>query len=343
MCWTFVRHVSSLFYRVICVLTDLICSIAGSETTAITISYTLFELARRPDVALRLRRELDEAMPDPSKLPDISRLQEMEYLNAVIREGKAWPFLLSEYTSNYNALALRIYTSGPSPLERVAPGHSIGHNTASKAFTLLGYEIPEGTVIATQAWSSHRRPEVFWRPDVFMPKRWLLYKEFGVGRETPVGKMREDERARKKDKEGDQGSPTPTIVEGGSSVEDELEADEKVESPSPTVKKIAEPIPIALPSLPFLTHKPPRRSLESEHSEMLAHMFPFGVGPRSCGGQNLAMLVIRSAVASLVRNFDVEIPEEIGEREMERRMEIKDAFVIFPAAMECRLVFVPRG
>ena len=57
---------------------------------------------------------------------------------------------------------------------------------------------------------------------------------------------------------------------------------------------------------------------------MTQHLMPFGVGTRTCGGQNLAQIVLRVVLASLIANFDV----SADRRETnESTMEIKDAFV----------------
>lgn len=37
----------------------------------------------------------------------------------------------------------------------------------------MGFEVPAGTIVATQAWSMHRNPAIFPSPDTFMPERWL--------------------------------------------------------------------------------------------------------------------------------------------------------------------------
>ncbi|KAF8967495.1 cytochrome P450 [Flammula alnicola] len=73
-------------------------------------------------------------------------------------------------------------------------------------------------------------------------------------------------------------------------------------------------------------------------ARMTAYMMPFGTGARICGGQNLAQMMLKLAVAAFVKNFDIVAPPETNERSMD----IKDSFVIFPAAMECKLMFVPR-
>ncbi|KAH7887261.1 cytochrome P450 [Phlebopus sp. FC_14] len=74
-------------------------------------------------------------------------------------------------------------------------------------------------------------------------------------------------------------------------------------------------------------------------AKMSQYLMPFGTGPRICGGQNLAQMMLRIAVAAVVRNFSIVAAPETNERSME----IKDAFVIFPAASECKLAFHPRN
>jgi cytochrome P450 len=37
----------------------------------------------------------------------------------------------------------------------------------------MGYALPPGTIVATQAWSVHRNPAVFPSPETFLPERWL--------------------------------------------------------------------------------------------------------------------------------------------------------------------------
>jgi hypothetical protein len=94
---------------------------------------------------------------------------------------------------------------------------------------------------------------------------------------------------------------------------------------------------------------------------MHQHLVPFGVGTRQCGGQNLAQGVLRIVVAAVVRRFEprADVRETNG-----RGMAMCDAFVsvsfgfafgcmwiltlcgmqvLFPAAKECKLSFVPRA
>ncbi|KXN88975.1 hypothetical protein AN958_06437 [Leucoagaricus sp. SymC.cos] len=209
--------------------------IAGSDTSSISLSYFFWELSRRPDILKKLQIEIDEVMADSRAIPDILVLQELPYLNAFIKEG------------------LRVYTAAPSLLERVVPNSTAKNGARDEIFDLMGYALPPGTVVSTQAWSMHRDPSVFPSPDAFLPERWL-------------------------------------------------------------------------------------ECSQTELTNMNQHMMPFGTGTRVCGGQNLAQVVLRVALAGVVKNFTIAAPAETNERSME----IKDSFVIFPAAMECKLIFLPR-
>ncbi|KAF9035857.1 cytochrome P450 [Panaeolus papilionaceus] len=211
---------------------------AGTDTTSTTITYLFWELSRRPDIMKKLQAELDEAVPDAKILPDLSVLQELPFLSAFLKEG------------------LRLYTAVPSLLERVVPTSSPKNAPSDEFFDLMGYALPPGTIVGTQAWSMHRDATVFPSPNTFSPERWIE---------------------------------------------------------SPTVTK--------------------------EHlATMSAHMMPFGTGTKVCGGQTLAHMMLRIAVAAFVRNFDISSPPETTDASMD----IMDSFVIFPSAMECKLVFTPR-
>lgn len=211
--------------------------IAGSDTTSTSLSYFFWELSRRADIMKKLQAELDEAMTDIGTIPSLSVLQELPYLNAFINEG------------------LRLYSSVPSLLERVVPASTSKKGLSDEVFDLMGYAVPPGTIVSTQAWSMHRDATVFPSPDTFLPERWLK---------------------------------TSTNA--------------------------------------------------AELFNMAQHMMPFGTGTRICGGQNFALAMMRIVIAAVVRNLDVVAPPETNERSME----MKDSFVVFPAAMECKLRFIPR-
>ncbi len=54
--------------------------IAGTETTAWTLSVLTFYLLSKPDVMRKLRDELEAAIPDPSSSVEIKDLEKLQYL-----------------------------------------------------------------------------------------------------------------------------------------------------------------------------------------------------------------------------------------------------------------------
>ena len=67
-----------------------------------------------------------------------------------------------------------MYSAAPSLLERVVPSRSAGPvSKADEDLDMMGYALPPGTVVATQAWSMHRDAKIFPSPDTFLPERWL--------------------------------------------------------------------------------------------------------------------------------------------------------------------------
>jgi cytochrome P450 len=56
------------------------------------------------------------------------------------------------------------------------------------------------------------------------------------------------------------------------------------------------------------------------YDQMMQHYMPFGPGTRSCAGKNLAMMVMKLVIASVVREFQIWVNnEETNEKTMEPR------------------------
>lgn len=108
--------------------------VAGSDTTAITLTYLTWAVCRHPEVQEKLVAELQSL---PEDFTD-KHLRELPYLSNVINE------------------TLRLYSSVPSALPRVVP---------PEGATLAGYYLPPGTTVCTQAYSLHRDPTIFPDPE----------------------------------------------------------------------------------------------------------------------------------------------------------------------------------
>ncbi|KAK4621200.1 Cytochrome P450 monooxygenase [Fulvia fulva] len=116
--------------------------IAGTDTTAVTLTYLLWLVLSRPELQAKLENEtgtlpVNFAESDVEKLP---------LLNAVISE------------------TLRLHTPAPGALPRIVPpGGAI----------MGSIPIPAGTIATTQAYTYHRNATLFPEPYEFLPSRWL--------------------------------------------------------------------------------------------------------------------------------------------------------------------------
>jgi cytochrome P450 len=126
---------------------------AGHETTAVGLSWALYELARHPAALQRLREELDTLGFDPS--PDV--LTKSSYLGAVCKEALRLHTILTEI-----ARTLRV------------PCH------------LVGFQLPAGTSVAIGIGAIHQDPSLYPEPQKFRPERFLA-RDYGAFEYLPFG------------------------------------------------------------------------------------------------------------------------------------------------------------
>lgn len=108
--------------------------IAGSDTTAVTMTYLTHSVCQNPQVKAKLVEELSH-LPEPITDKD---LRNLPYLNNVINES------------------LRLHTAVPFGLPRAVPPEGAHFN---------GCFLPGGATVSTQSYSLHRDPIVFPAPD----------------------------------------------------------------------------------------------------------------------------------------------------------------------------------
>ncbi|KAK7214869.1 hypothetical protein V2G26_002872 [Clonostachys chloroleuca] len=148
---------------------------AGSDTTAITLSSSLYYLYKHPEKLAKLRHELD-TMAAEGRISDpitFKEAQSMPYLQAVIKEG------------------FRMHPAVGTILPRVVPkgGARLG-----------GFNFPEGTHVGANSWVLHYDKDGFGQDaDVYRPERWLqpeadgeaqngMMFTFGGGSRACIGK-----------------------------------------------------------------------------------------------------------------------------------------------------------
>jgi len=162
--------------------------IAGSDSTAISLSSVFFFLLKNPRVYQKLMQEIDSAdstgqlasSKDTTGAGDVvpfSAANKLPYLDAVITES------------------FRIHPAVGLLLERVTP---------PQGAVIHGKFVPGGIVVGCNAWVLHQNKEVFGEDaNVYRPERWLesegadllrLSKmrqsmfQFGAGSRTCIGK-----------------------------------------------------------------------------------------------------------------------------------------------------------
>ena len=108
--------------------------VAGSGTTAVTLTYAVWAILSHPAVRSKLEEEVSSL---PENYND-TVLEKLPYLKAVITE------------------TLRLYGSAPGGLPRTTP---------AKGIEINGLYIPPGVTLTTQSYTMHRDPSIFPDPD----------------------------------------------------------------------------------------------------------------------------------------------------------------------------------
>ena len=115
--------------------------VAGSDTTAATLTYIMYHLAKTPHLVTKLREELREMNYLPGSETEVRAIQDAKYLNGVINE------------------ALRLHPAVPSGLLRLTPPEGIN---------VEGTFIPGGVTISSPLYSMGRRKLITLLPFSFL-------------------------------------------------------------------------------------------------------------------------------------------------------------------------------
>jgi cytochrome P450 len=99
-----------------------------------------------PEVLGCLQEELRAAIPDGSSPPPLHKLQQLPFLNAVVKETS------------------RMVPGAFCRLGRIAPNEDLKCGQ---------WILPAGTSISMSTWIQHNDPAIFPEPQTFRPKRWL--------------------------------------------------------------------------------------------------------------------------------------------------------------------------
>ncbi|MFC5381724.1 cytochrome P450 [Aquipuribacter nitratireducens] len=140
--------------------------IAGHETVAASLAWTLRLLAEHPEVVARVHAELDTVLD--GRRPGWEDVPRLPVVRAVVDEG------------------LRLY-----------PPAWVVTRRALEDDVLDGVAVPAGSLVITSPWVHHRRPDVWPDPERFDVDRWLdrapgarrdAYIPFGAGPRLCIGR-----------------------------------------------------------------------------------------------------------------------------------------------------------
>ncbi|GMJ00077.1 cytochrome P450, family 71, subfamily A, polypeptide 25 [Hibiscus trionum] len=138
--------------------------VGGTDTSSTTLEWVMAELMKNPTAMKKLQKEIRDVVGDKTKI-DMNDVNQMDYLKCVIKE------------------ALRLHPVVPLLVPR---------QTTSKV-NLGGYEIPPDVTVFFNVWAIHRDPELWEKPEEFIPERFenssadfkgqdFEYLPFGFGR-----------------------------------------------------------------------------------------------------------------------------------------------------------------
>ena len=145
---------------------SMILFVAGHETSANALAWSLYLLSQHPDVVQKIRAEADRVLGD--RQPDFQDLRQLEYLYQVIEES------------------LRLY-----------PPAWITDRLASGDDEYKGIQIRKGMILITYIYGAHHSPDSWEAPERFDPDRFhkenkgkrhpFAYMPFGGGPRLCIG------------------------------------------------------------------------------------------------------------------------------------------------------------
>ncbi|MFF2952461.1 cytochrome P450 [Kitasatospora sp. NPDC057965] len=124
----------------------LIFLLAGHETTATSLAFALFLLAKHPEQRRLAREEADAVLA--GREPEAADLESLPYLTRVLKES------------------MRLYPAASQ----------MGRRSVEEA-VVDGYVIPAGAQVILAPWVTHRHPGHWEQPDRFDPDRFLPERE----------------------------------------------------------------------------------------------------------------------------------------------------------------------
>ena len=140
--------------------------LAGHETTALTLSWAWYLLARNPEAEKKFHAELSEVLE--GRLPTMEDLSRLRYTEMIAKES------------------MRLYP----------PAYALGREAVTEC-EIGGFRVPAGAQVFMFQWATQRDARFFTQPEEFQPERWTedfsnglpkyAYFPFGGGPRACIG------------------------------------------------------------------------------------------------------------------------------------------------------------
>ena len=141
--------------------------VAGHDTTANSLAFSLYEIIRHPDIEAKILDEINEVLGSKECI-DFEDLGKLKYLGQVLQES------------------LRMHPVAGGPIR-----------VLEKELTVGGYRLPKGNNVLAEKYMCGHNPDIWMDPDVFDPERFsapenipnfsTLYFPFSVGPRNCIG------------------------------------------------------------------------------------------------------------------------------------------------------------
>lgn len=145
---------------------------AGSGTTSATLAFLVYSVTADQTIYNSLKAELREAFPDwpnsSTTLPEIHKIQQLPYLNAVINES------LRRYPTIPGSMP-RVITSSSLKVGNLELPRNVSANEVTLLWNLKSRIVIDflQTIVSAQNYSLHMHPDYFPSPYTFDPHRFL--------------------------------------------------------------------------------------------------------------------------------------------------------------------------
>ena len=123
--------------------------VAGHETTASAMTWTLYLMVQNPHTMQKAKEEVDRVLGEDKRAPDLAGYKGLQYLTRCVNES------------------MRLYPHPPVLLRRALVEDVLPYKNGA-------YKVRRGQDVMLSIYNIHRSPDVWEQPNDFVPERFSL-------------------------------------------------------------------------------------------------------------------------------------------------------------------------